>query len=254
MEKLEQEDLLNRIRTKVNVSKFGFGEWQDENSSRDSRVLRIFDDNNEAKMRATVHVIDELVDFEEHASDKKIIHISIYIPDEMVSLIIGQKGRQINKIKSQSKTQISVSNQGNKSEKRKVDISGKRESIKRGVKIIYDLVQTMLARIRQIDTKRPTAQPNRYARVRARLVVSRNMSNYIIGDEGNFAKGLRKEFGVKIKVYQNENIRCVHRGEIILGVAGRLKDVQNALVLIVRRCHEYLSKSTYEKDMIKCLI
>lgn len=58
----------------------------------------------------------------------------------MVSLIIGQKGRQINKIKNQSGTQISVSNQGNPSSQRKVDISGKRENIKRGVKTIYDLV------------------------------------------------------------------------------------------------------------------
>ena len=63
--------------------------------------------------------------------------IIIFVPEGMVSLLIGTKGHQINKIMKESKTVIVVNQPINKMTYRTVKIQGHHHDIARACRIIY---------------------------------------------------------------------------------------------------------------------
>jgi ATP phosphoribosyltransferase len=85
---------------------------------------------------------------------------------------------------------------------------------------MLEIVQKMLSKVREPrketeKTRYPS--PNKNARVSTKLVLKSDQANYVIGGaKGYFAKGLRREFDVNIKVFQDRGVRCLRRDDYIL--------------------------------------
>jgi hypothetical protein len=77
----------------------------------------------------------------------------------------------------------------------------------------------MLCKVR--EPKKPVEEirshsPNKNIPVSIKLVLNNEQANYVIGAKGYFAKGLRREFDVNIKVFHDSAIRCLDRDDYIL--------------------------------------
>ena len=92
----------------------------------DGSVLKISDDSQQKKHNALLSVLQEIKRFEEsvNKNENSDFSLIILVPEGMVSLLIGSKGRQINSIMRDSNTNIIVNQPIHKMTYRTVKIDG----------------------------------------------------------------------------------------------------------------------------------
>merc|ERR1712226_483594 len=88
-----------------------------------------------------------------------------------------------------------------------------------------------------------------------KFILPSEMINFVISRNGNFLRCLSQKFSVKISIDDGSSLPHVKKSEEMIEIKGRLIDVQNATVFILRRAYEFtmLRKDNYT-EMIKMLI
>lgn len=132
-----------------------------------------------------------------------------------MSLLIGKKGRQISNIMSDSHTKINVITTPYNAKYRPVKIEGKLDCVKRGVRKIIDLVEHMLCKM-QTRSYRPRPQIDKNIRIKAKLVVQDECLVDVVGFQGEFARGLARQYHVDLTIYKNKKIKSVNESESIM--------------------------------------
>lgn len=188
-------------------------------------ILKIFDKDQKYKTKALQRVLEELLKLKKNKgkrydSDSKkeneIATINL-VPEGLVSLLIGSKGKQIGHIMNDSRTDIVVIQPINKMPYRCVKIEGQVPNLL----IAYENInKTLEERSIHVDEIEKVPKPVEMARmtvplllIKAKFGVDKKAVGFLIGKDGSFTKKLCDENSVSIKISDDEDVRCLGRDE-----------------------------------------
>jgi len=253
IKKLIDEDhkIINRIKEETKIEDIFF-DHEMQIPGLEGSIIRLKDNNYATKHDTLLKILDEL--YRTPGSTRPDVSVIILVPEGMVSLLIGSKGRQINSIMRESRTRIVVNPAIQKMTHRTVKIEGKCSYIAHACEIIYKTLENISPNVEKIE-KEPKPLELDKTTMTGKLVFPKSSVGFIIGKDGIWVRDLCQKCGVSIKFQQDLSIRCVKKDEAICSISGKLAGVINAVVIMLRRYHEYESQSKhFSSDVIKLLI
>ena len=236
-QRLESSEILQRIVERSRVDRIHWPETLESPEFPDS-VLSITGEDSSAKMRAFSMVLATQVmeEFAAHYEGRSEFDAKIFIPDSMVSLLIGKKGRQIEQIQNASHTTISVIDKIRGLKDRVVKIIGKSGSITSAARLIYNMV---------ID-KNQVPEDRQAELFQLRFLIPKGHVGVLIGKNGSYPRNLRNSFSVDLQVDAKEGsseefAQCV--------LVGKFEHCKKALPDFVSKLHEALESKSDSSDM-----
>ena len=131
------------------------------------------------------------------------IGITTLIPEDLVSLFIGSKGKQIKELKYKSKTKIDVCRPIEGQRLRMIEVWGHHEDLKNASSIISNAVSRLtVAKKNQNSSDTNNKQGNRRNdRVYGKLIIESDVyKNVFLKKEIDYIDDLFKAFGVNIRI------------------------------------------------------
>lgn len=138
--------------------------------------------------------------------------VIIFVPEGMVSLLIGTKGYQINKIMRESHTTIVVNQPINRMTYRTVKIQGYHSDIAKACRIIYEILEDKSSIAYSIE-KEPSQLDYTKARVKTKFILCSSLLNYLLSKKKSFIKKLEEETKCVIKFKEDTSSRLLRRDE-----------------------------------------
>ena len=149
--------------------------------------MQIYDREMDRKYQSAKLLLTEV-----HQKFKKLknesFSIIIFVPEGMVSLLIGSKGHQINKIMKESDTTIVVNQPINRMTYRTVKIQGHHaHDLAKACCIIYDILEEKSTIAYSIE-KEPSPLDYTKAKVKAKFIFSSAVVNFLTGKKKTFVR------------------------------------------------------------------
>jgi hypothetical protein len=189
------------------------------------KVLKIIGKSLKTRKKASKIIIEEMM-AEMRKMEGDSITILIFIPEGMVSLIIGAKGRQIKVLTQDSDTDIVVNQPIHKMSHRTVKIEGEPHNIATAIAMIYGLLEERAEDFKDIAEP---AKPFNISQVKmtARFVIDHKVVGFVIGRNGQFTKLCLEKYDVILKIVDQRRYQKVIRSyEDVAILSGKLRDVQ----------------------------
>jgi hypothetical protein len=175
----------------------------------DGKVLSIDDDDIELKKEALQRIADEIL-----KESKKYDAVGVFIPEALVSFLIGQRGRQIDQFSTKSSTAIVVYHPIKGMKYRFVKIKGKASNISKAAGLIYSHIEDKSENIEDIDRPPKYLDVNR-AEVTAKLIFPQNVLGHLYGkDKANMNK-LVDQHDVRVKFDKDHGLSIISRDEAV---------------------------------------
>lgn len=150
------------------------------------KVIQIKAKSLKARKKAARIVIEEMM-AEMKMKAGESTTVLIFIPEGMVSLIIGAKGRQIKILTTDSGTDIVVNQPIHRMSHRTVKVEGQPRNIARAIAMIYGLLEERAEDFK--DITEPAKPFNiKSIKVTAKFVIDHKAVGFIIGRNGQFTK------------------------------------------------------------------
>jgi polyribonucleotide nucleotidyltransferase len=143
----------------------------------------------------------------------------------MISLLIGTKGYQINKIMRESHTIIVVNQPINKMTYRTVKIQGAHADIAKACRIIYEILEDKSSIAYSIE-KEPSQLDYSKARVKTKFLLCSSLVAHLLGKKKAVIKRLEEETRCIVKFKEECTSRIFKQDEELCVLMGRLEDVQ----------------------------
>ena len=226
-------------------------------------LLRIKSNDILKKRDATQHLLDFIVKNNlDHPSDRKKkgekIAIIIMIPNGLVSMIIGTKGKQISSLIQQSQASIVINQPIYKMTYRTVTISGYPEGIANGVMLIQKIMEERYNEVDNIEFESPplnvmTTQTN------VKIVLPEYIVDNICSKRhGNsaFIDVIKTKFDVSTKLGKEHKNRHLDKNDVVCSFKGTINNVQDAILELIQKI-KYDIRSNYdgkESYQLKILI
>jgi len=226
-------------------------------------LLRIKSNDILKKRDATQHLLDFIVKNNlDHPSDRKKkgekIAIIIMIPNGLVSMIIGTKGKQISSLIEQSQASIVINQPIYKMTYRTVTISGYPEGIANGVMLIQKIMEDRYNEVDNIEFESPplnvmTTQTN------VKIVLPEFIVDNICSKRhGNaaFIDMIKSKFDVSTKLGKEHKNRHLDKNDVVCSFKGTINNVQDAILELIQKI-KYDIRSNYdgkESYQLKILI
>ena len=180
------------------------------------------------------------------------------IPNGLVSMIIGTRGKQISNLIEDSKASIVINQPIYKMTYRTVTISGYPEGIANGIMLIQQIMEERYNEVSTIEFECPplnvmTTQTN------VKIVLSEYIVDSISSKRHNsdtFINTLKHKFDVTTKIYQDWKNRQLEKKDYVCSFKGTINHVQNAIMELISKIKDDI-KSTYdgrESYQLKVLI
>lgn len=166
-------------------------------------------------------------------SKSEPFEVIIFVPEGMVSLLIGTRGHQINKIMKESGTVIIVNQPINRMTYRTVKIQGHHGNIARACRIIYEILEEKSTIAHTIE-KEPNPLDYTKSKVSIKLVLSVGVINYLQNKKKKFIKTVEEETLCTITFKSERNNKLLKRDEDMCIIIGKLEDVQ--AFISTKRC------------------
>ena len=228
-------------------------------------LLRIKSNDILKKRDATQHLLDFIVKNNldhPHQNDRKKkgekIAIIIMIPNGLVSMIIGTKGKQISSLIEQSQASIVINQPIYKMTYRTVTISGYPEGIANGVMLIQKIMEERYNEVDNIEFESPplnvmTTQTN------VKIVLPEYIVDNICSKRhGNspFIDMIKNKFDVSTKLGKEHKNRHLDKNDVVCSFKGTINNVQDAILELIQKI-KYDIRSNYdgkESYQLKILI
>ena len=227
-------------------------------------LLKIKSDDIRKKRDATQHLLEFIVkhnlDHNPNEPQRKgeKIAIIIMIPNGLVSMIIGTRGKQILNLIEESQASIVINQPIYKMTYRTVTISGFPEGIAKGIMLIQQIMEERYNEVNTIEFECPplnvmTTQTN------VKIVLPEYIVDNIYAKRhGNasFISFLKDKFDVTTKVYQEHKNRQLDKKDVICSFKGTINHVQDAIMELSHKIKDDI-RSTYdgkESYQLKILI
>ena len=228
-------------------------------------LLKIKSDDIRKKKDATQHLLEFIVkhnlDHNPNEPPQKKgekIAIIIMIPNGLVSMIIGTRGKQISSLIEESQASIVINQPIYKMTYRTVTISGYPEGIAKGIMLIQQIMEERYNEVNTIEFECPplnvmTTQTN------VKIV----LPDYIVDNiyakrHGNvsFINMIKDKYDVTTKVYQEHKNRQLDKKDVVCSFKGTINHVQVAIMELSQKIKDDI-RSTYdgkESYQLKILI
>ena len=214
-------------------------------------LLKISGNSLKAKRDASQKLLEQLNNIKLENETKKnrdIIQILIMIPNGLVSMVIGTKGKQITNLIRESKAQIVINQPIYKMTYRTVSIQGKPENIANAIMYIQEIMETRYNEVNKIEFEcKPlnitTTQTN------VKLIIDYNIVDRISGKRhDNFINYLEDKYNVNTTIYQDRKNRQLDRKDYICSLKGTIKHVQNAIMDLIMKIKNDIRQVYDQKD------
>ena len=228
-------------------------------------LLKIKSDDIKKKRDATQHLLEFIVkhnlDHNPNEPPQKKgekIAIIIMIPNGLVSMIIGTRGKQIATLIEESQASIVINQPIYKMTYRTVTISGYPEGIAKGIMLIQQIMEERYSEVNTIEFECPplnvmTTQTN------VKLVLPYYIVNGLMAKRhgnGSFINFLKDKYDVIMKVFLESKNRQLDKKDVVCNLKGTINNVQNAIIELSHKIKNDI-RSTYdgkESYQIKILI
>lgn len=169
--------------------------------------------------------------------------ILVFIPEGMVSLIIGAKGRQIKILTTDSNTDIVVNQPIHRMSHRTVKIEGQPRNIARAIAMIYGLLEERAEDFK--DITEPAKPFNiKTIKVTAKFVIDHKVVGFIIGRNGQFTRYCLEKHDVILKIVDKRRYQKLRSYEDVAILVGKLRDVQRCSDHLIEKVHDYFNNIT----------
>lgn len=215
-------------------------------------LLKIKSNDIRKKRDATQHLLEFIVKHDlDHPNEplkkSEKIAIIIMIPNGLVSMIIGTRGKQISNLIVDSNASIVINQPIYKMTYRTVTISGYPEGIANGIMLIQQIMEERYNEVNTIEFECPplnvmTTQTN------VKIVLSEYIVDSISSKRHNgesFINTLKNKYDVTTKVYQDYRNRQLDKKDYVCSFKGTIKNVQNAIMELSSKIKDDI-KSTYD--------
>lgn len=236
-QRLESSEALSRIVERSRVERISWPETADIPDFTDS-VLSIVGEDSSSKMRAFSMVRDRQImeEFAGYYEGRAEFDAKIFIPDSMVSLLIGKKGRQIEQIQNASHTTISVIDKIKGLKDRVVKIIGKPGSITSAARLIYNMV---------ID-KNQVPEDRQAELFQLRFLIPKGHVGVLIGKNGSYPRTLRTNYSVDLQVDAKEGSSEEYAVSVLVG---KYEHCMKALPEFVGKLHDAFESKSDNSDI-----
>ena len=221
------------------------------------KVIKIAGKSLKARRKAAKILVEEMMAQKgKFVGDK--ITVLVFIPEGMVSLIIGAKGRQIRVLTQDSGTDIVVNQPIHRMSHRTVKIEGEPDNISQAIAMIYGLLEERAEDFKDITEPAKPFNINT-VKMTARFVIDQKVVGFVIGRNGQFTKLCLEKYDVVLKIVDQRRYQKVVRSyEDVAILSGRLREVQKCSDLLIEKVHDYfnnITRSSYSSsDNTKLLI
>lgn len=157
-------------------------------------------------------VMDSMRKSEDICDEMKAL---ILVPNGLVSIIIGTKGKQINHLIKESGANIIVNQPIFKMLHRTLTISGKVSKISNAIMEIHKLMEDRYYEVQSVEIE---CKPLDLTKTRssAKVIVNHYSKEYLDDKRSDFLKKIKKKFGTDIKIYQERNNKAIHKNEYVI--------------------------------------
>ena len=199
----------------------------------------------------------QVTDINEKNSSSKYskIEIVIMIPNGLVSMVIGTKGKQISTMIKESRASIVINQPIYKMTYRTVSISGRPNNVSDAIMNIQNIMEERYNEVSKIEFEcKPlnirTSQTN------VKLVVNSDVIDTLTSKRhSNMHDILQKEFNVNMKIYEDHKNKQLAHKDYICSLQGTIEHVQEAIIAITRKIKDdirafYDGKKSYTLKML----
>lgn len=213
-------------------------------------VLHVKSEDIKRKRDAVQDILEFIIrnDFDDPGEDgkKQTDRISVYlmVPNGLVSMIIGTKGRQISNLIKDSGANIVVNQPIFKMLHRTISVSGKPVYIADAIMMIQSIMEDRFYEVSKIEMEfKPLNVTTTQTHVK--LVLNDDAVECLNAKRGAFINDLRDNYNVNLSFYQDRKNRQLDRREFIASIKGTIEGVQDAILLIIKKITHYI-RSTFE--------
>ena len=225
-------------------------------------LLKIKSNEIRKKRDATQHLLEVIVKHNlDHPNDPKKkggkIAIIIMIPNGLVSMIIGTRGKQISNLIEQSQASIVINQPIYKMTYRTVTISGYPEGIANGIMLIQQIMEERYNEVNNIEFECPplnvmTTQTN--VKIVLPEYIVDNICSKRHGNEA-FINIIKDKFDVSTKIYQDHKNRHLDKKEVVCSFKGTINHVQDAIMELIGKIKNdirmtYDGKESYQLKIL----
>ena len=204
-------------------------------------LLKIKGPNLKKKRDATQQLLEFIVsnDLDQQMTEEKNsslkyskIEIVIMIPNGLVSMVIGTKGKQISTMIKESRASIVINQPIYKMTYRTVSISGRPSNVSDAIMNIQNIMEERYNEVSKIEFEcKPlnirTSQTN------VKLVVDYHVIETLTSKR--HSNILQKEFNVNMKIYEDHKNKQLAHKDYICSLQGTIEHVQEAIITITRK-------------------
>lgn len=139
----------------------------------------------------------------------------ILIPEGLVALVIGGKGRQIRTFMEESGANVIVNQRVAGMNQRSVTIQGNPKQVATACKKIYNALEKFSSSVENVEK---VAEPISIEKVKAQVkfVVKEDQVSFIIGPKGSFTKHLKDKLHVHMQCYTDKHNRALKPDEDVV--------------------------------------
>ena len=199
-------------------------------------LLKIKGNNLKKKRDATQLLLEFIVKNdlglpENNSKKYEKIEIVSMIPNGLVSMVIGTRGKQISSLISESKASIVINQPIFKMTYRTVSISGKPFNVSNAIMNIQKIMEDRYNEVTKIEFEcRPLNVT--IAETNVKLIFGPDVLSRLKHD---FIDYLQMEYNLMIKTYQDRKNRQLERKDYICSLKGTICHVQSAIIEITRK-------------------
>lgn len=219
-------------------------------------VLNIKSDEMKKKRDCVQQLLEHVVKMDYLDEDGKRpndrLTILLMVPNGLVSMIIGTKGRQISNLIKETGANIVVNQPIYKMVHRTVSISGKPNHIANAILRIQEIMEERYYEVSKVEMDCKPLNINT-TQTNVKFVFSEEVIGYLNSKKGAFINYVKETCGVSVKFYQDRKNRAIDRKEQVAvriyinkqSFKGTIQSVQDAILLIVKKIQNYI-RNTYE--------
>jgi hypothetical protein len=139
----------------------------------------------------------------------------ILVPNGLVSIIIGTRGKQINYLIKSSGANIIVNQPIFKMLYRTITIVGKTSKISNAILMIYKIMEDRYYEVEHVEVESKPLDLSS-TKTSAKFIFNQNCIDYLLDKNSKFLKYMEKNFNILIKFYQEKNNKLISRSEHII--------------------------------------
>jgi len=167
------------------------------------RVLSFTSNDLDEKFDSVEYFVERLFKSYEKNEDRSICCLKILMPENIVSLFIGSKGRQIKQLMFDTRTKIIINQPGQEASHRLVTVEGELYYVKKSIKMISTNIERLsFDKLNHSQDNRNKNYDNKTPRVVAKIVIDEETASKILNRRDNIVRNICRDNNVGIKVFE----------------------------------------------------